>query len=151
MLQESSKRAAPTSPPDPDHDAKRLRLGTDLWSEDEHRQQDERIKQLFEDKDWKVNDPVHMIHILNAVSSVALEGPHSHMVSTSFELNIQAFDSFGHFDPKLMKLVGDCYKKGSYKDVRCLGASFLPPAAIKLSMMYYLLFQKCSARSLPRS
>jgi hypothetical protein len=145
MLQESSKRAAPTSPPDPDHDAKRLRLGTDLWSEDEHRQQDEIIKQLFEDDDWKVNDPAqHIIYILNTVSLVALEGPHSHMVSPSFSR--QVFK-----DPKLMKLVGDCYKKGSYKDVRCLGASFLPPVAIKLSMMYYLLFQKCSARSLPRS
>lgn len=132
MLQEGSKRAAPTSPPgDPNRNAKRPRpIGTDLWSEDEHRQQDEKIKQYFlenleDNEHLKVNDIQDMTEVINTVRSVASEGPHSHMIATGFERKIFK-------DAELLKLVGDCYKKGSYKDVRCLGVSFLPPVVIKL-------------------
>jgi hypothetical protein len=134
MPQESSKRAAPTSPPGgPNRDAKRLRLATDLWSEDQHRQQDEIAKQRLRGhhrKPYDIDDELHMAYVFQIVGEVASEGPNSHMFYVSAETRhyIDALEQ----DPVLMKLVGDCYTNGSYKDLRCLGASFVPPVAIYL-------------------
>ena len=127
----SSKRPASASPVG-DHDPKRLRLVTDLWSEDEHLQQDEIVKQLLrgtddEPKTHDIGDRFHILHILETVAHVACEGRHSR--SLRYREGRDALKK----DPALMKLIGDCYTNGSYKNVRCLGASILAPVAINFS------------------
>jgi hypothetical protein len=121
------KRAASASPVgDPKRDVKRLRLAsaTNLWSEDEHRQQDEAVKQRLFSKSEKprkydINDQLHMAAVLKFVGEVALEGPHSHVfhVPAATEHYIGALEE----DTDLMELVGESYMSGSYKAVRCLG------------------------------
>ena len=71
-----------------------------------------------------------MAHVLQIVGVVASEGPYSHMFYVSAENH--HYTGLLEQDPVLMKLVGDGYTNGSYKDLRCLGASFVPPVAINL-------------------
>jgi hypothetical protein len=130
MLQETSKRVATSPVGGPDRDPKRLRLATDLWSEDEHLQQDKIVNQEL-GEDYDIDNRRDMSIVLKHVAEVASKGPHSHLFHgpdpriTSFALKE---------NPALMKLVGDCYTKGSYKDIRCLGAPILPsPVAINFS------------------
>lgn len=128
MLQETSKRAATSPVGGPDRDPKRLRLATDLWSEDEHLQQDKIVKQNLQE-DYDINNRRDMAFILQLVADVASEGPHSHLVHVPTLPMLLPLKE----DPALMKLVGDCYTKGSYKDVRCLGAPIPSPVVINFS------------------
>ncbi|KAM6501288.1 hypothetical protein JOM56_004302 [Amanita muscaria] len=58
-----------------------------------------------------------MALVLKLVADIAYEGPHSLLfhVPAANEHYLDALEE----DPDLMKLVGDCYTSGSYKDVRC--------------------------------
>ena len=137
MLPESSKRAASTSPVGvPKPDAKRLRLAKDLWSNEEHQQQDEVIKQRLVGKDGKprkydVNVETFMAVVLKLVGEVAMEGKYSHLfhVPAATEYYIVALEE----DPDLMRVVGESYMSGSYRAVRCLGESFCTTIQNKLS------------------
>ncbi|KAM6495554.1 hypothetical protein JOM56_008260 [Amanita muscaria] len=129
MLQ---KRAASTSPVgSPARDLKRLHLATNLWSESEHLQQDDIVKQRLLGKGLKPRtydfNQLHMALVLKRVAQVASEGPHSHLlhVPAAEDHYIDALEE----DPDLMKLVGDCYTNGSYKDVRCLAFLRKNPAS----------------------
>ena len=128
MLPQSSKRAASTSPVrDSKHVTKRLRFAKDVWSEEEHRQQDEAIKKRLVGRDgnvrqYNVNDEMTMAFILKHVVQVASEANHSHLFpasATTDDYNV-ALEN----DPDLLRVVGECYKSGSYKSVRCLGEPF---------------------------
>ena len=69
------------------------------------------------------------------------QGPHSYLLQVP---NLRISNSALKEDPAFMKRVANCYTKGSYKNVRCLGAPILPsPVAINLSNI-----QKFSARNL---
>jgi hypothetical protein len=128
MPQENSKRPASASPEgDPKRDTKRLRRATDLWSEDEHLKQDETVKQRLLGKgrtprEYFVNHEPSMGYILKYVADVAAQGPHSHLLHDPAEQRyyVEVLED----DPDLLKLVGEAYTSGSYKDVRCLGTSF---------------------------
>ncbi|KIL68319.1 hypothetical protein M378DRAFT_158863 [Amanita muscaria Koide BX008] len=129
MLQ---KRAASTSPVgSPARDLKRLHLATNLWSESEHLQQDDIVKQRLLGKGLAPRtydfNQLHMALVLKRVAQVASEGPHSHLlhVPAAEDHYIDALEE----DPDLMKLVGDCYTNGSYKDVRCLAFLRKNPAS----------------------
>jgi len=128
MLPERSKRVASTSPVDLKRDAKRLRLASDLWSNEEHQQQDEVIKRRLLGKDGKprkydVNVESLMAIVLKLVGDVASEGKHSHLfhVPPANEYYITALEE----DTDLLRIVGEAYTSGFYKDVRCLSESFL--------------------------
>ncbi len=128
MLPERSKRVASTSPVDLKRDAKRLHLASDLWSNEEHQQQDEVIKRRLVGKDGKprkydVKVETLMAVVLKLVGEVASEGKHSHLfhVPATNEHYIAALEE----DPELLRVVGEAYMSGSYKDVRCLSESFI--------------------------
>ena len=130
----SSKRPASASPVGDRH-PKRLRLVTDLWSEDEHLQQDEIVNQRLRGTDDErethdIGDIFHIRDILDTVAHVACEGRHSR--SLRIPPRREGLDALKE-DPALMKVIGDCYTNGSYKNVRCLGASILAPVAINFS------------------
>jgi hypothetical protein len=122
-MPDDSKRAASTCPTgDPNRDSKRPRLSPDLWSEDEHLQQDKMVRQRVR-RNYNVKDVTHMAVVLKLVGDVALEGPYSHLlhVPAKNEHYIAALED----DPGLMKVVGDSYTSDIYKDVRCHGMSYL--------------------------
>jgi len=128
MLPERSKRVASASPVDLKRDAKRLRLAPDLWSNEEHQQQDEVIKRRLVGRDGKprkfdVNIEGLMAIVLKLVGEVASEGKHSHLfhVPAANEHYIAAIEE----DPDLLRAVGEAYTSGFYKDVRCLRGSFI--------------------------
>jgi hypothetical protein len=128
MLPERSKRVASASPVDLKRDAKRLHPATDAWSDEEHQQQDKAIRRRLVGKDGKprkydVNVETLMAVVLKLVGDVALEGKHSHLfhVLPAIEHYIAALEE----DPDLLRVVGEAYTSGSYKDVRCLGESFI--------------------------
>ena len=128
MLPERSKRVASTSPADLKRDAKRLRLASDLWSNEEHQRQDEVIKRRLVGRDGKprhydVNGEIHMAIVLKLVGEVASEGKHSHLfhVLATNDHYIAALEE----DPDLLRVVGEAYMSGSYKDVLCLSESFI--------------------------
>ncbi|KIL63609.1 hypothetical protein M378DRAFT_164281 [Amanita muscaria Koide BX008] len=132
MLQENPKRAASTSPVgSPARDLKRLHLATNLWSESDHLQQDDIVKQRLLGKGLKPRtydfNEIHMALVLKRVAQVASEGPHSHLlhIPAAEDHYIDALEE----DPDFMKLVGDCYTNGSYKDVRCLAFLRKNPAS----------------------
>ena len=114
MLPERSKRVASTSPVDLTCDAKHLHLAPDLWSNEEHQQQDEEIKRHVE---------TLTAVVLKLGRNVASEGKHSHLfhVPPAIEHYIAALEE----DPDLLRVVGEAYTRGSYKDVRCLSESFI--------------------------
>jgi hypothetical protein len=123
MLPERSKRVASTSPVDLKRDAKRLRLASDLWSNEEHQQQDEVIKRRLlgkgdKPRKYDVNSEAHMTLVLKLVGDVTLEGKLSHFfhVPPAIEHYMEALEE----DPDLLRIVGEAYTSGSYKDVRCL-------------------------------
>ena len=64
-----------------------------------------------------------MTLVLKLVGDVASEGKHSHLlhVPPAIEHYIAAFEE----DPDLLRVVGEAYTSGFYKDVRCLSESFL--------------------------
>jgi hypothetical protein len=123
------KRGASTSPV-PHPDAKRLPL-PDQWSEDEHRLQDEIVKQRLSGKasrahplDYDINNLSSMAGLLTIVGKVAFENPQPHLFRVlSYEDYIDALAE----DPNLMKLAGESYMSSSFKAVRCLSASFCIP------------------------
>ncbi|KIL63638.1 hypothetical protein M378DRAFT_164328, partial [Amanita muscaria Koide BX008] len=123
MFQENPKRTASTSPAGcPNRDFKRPHLANDLWLEDEHLKQDNIVKQRLLGKGRKpttfdIEDAIHMALVLKLVANIASEGPHSHLfhVPAANEHYLYALQE----DSVLMKLVGECYTSGSYKDVRC--------------------------------
>jgi len=127
MLPERSKRVASASPVDLKRDAKSLRLAPDLWSNEEHQQQDEEIKRLVgrdgKPRKYDVNVETLMAVVLKFVRDVASEGKHSHLfyVSPAIEHYIAALEE----DPDLLRVVGEAYTSGSYKDVHCLSESFI--------------------------
>jgi hypothetical protein len=128
MLPERSKRVASTSPVDLKRDAKRLRLAPDLWSNEEHKRQDEVVRQRLVGKDGKprkydVSIESLMAIVLKFVGEVASEGKHSHLfhVPPAIERYIAALED----DPDLLRIVGEAYTSGSYNDVRCLSESFI--------------------------
>jgi len=128
MLLERSKRIASTSPVDLKRDAKRLRLAPDLWSSEEHQQQDEVIKRRLVGRNGKprkydVNVETLMAVVLKLVGEVTSKGKHSHLfhVPATIEHYIVALEE----DPELLRVVGEAYTGGSYKDVRCLSESFI--------------------------
>ncbi|KAM6501265.1 hypothetical protein JOM56_004279 [Amanita muscaria] len=125
MLQEHSKRAASTSPVG-SPTRKRLHLVNDLWSEDEHLRQDDIVKQRLQGIDCNVNDKIHMVWVLRTVAGVAFEGPYSHLLHATADLEYTCALAN---DLDLMKLVRDSYTKGSYKDVRCYGFLLKNPAS----------------------
>ncbi|KIL63618.1 hypothetical protein M378DRAFT_24971 [Amanita muscaria Koide BX008] len=119
MLQENTKRAATTSPVGcPIRHLKRLHLATDLWSEAEHLQQDAIVNErlLGKRRTYNSKQEVHMGCVLNLVADVVSQGPHPHL----FHLRAanECIDALEE-DSDFMKLVGDCYTNGSYKNVRC--------------------------------
>jgi len=61
--------------------------------------------------------------VLKLVGEVASEGKQSHLfhVPAANEHYIVALEE----DPDLLRVVGEAYTSGSYKDVRCLGESFI--------------------------
>ena len=128
MLPNTFKRAASTSPVGGlKRDGKRLRLAKDLWSDEEHLQQDEVIKQRLVGKDGKprqydVNVQTLMAVVLKLVGEVASEGKHSHLfhIPAATEHYIVALEE----EPELLKVVGESYTSGSYRVIRCLGESF---------------------------
>jgi hypothetical protein len=125
MLPERSKRVASASPVDLKRDAKRLRLAPDLWSNEEHQQQDEEIKRRLAGRDGKprkfdVNIEGLMAIVLKLVGEVASEGKHSHLFHVP-----AANEHYIEEDPDLLRVVGEAYTSGSYKDVRCLSESFI--------------------------
>ena len=124
---ERSKRVASASPVDLKRDAKRLHLAPDLWSNEEHQQQDEAIKRRLAGRDGKsrnydVNMESLMAIVLKLVGDVASEGKHSHLfhVPPANEHYMVALEE----DPELLRVVGEAYTSGSYKDIRCLSESF---------------------------
>jgi hypothetical protein len=128
MLPERSKRVASISPVDLKRGAKRLRPATDVWSDEEHQQQDEVIRRRLVGRDGKprkfdVNSEAHMTLVLKLVGDVTLEGKLSHLfhVPPANEHYIAALED----DPDLLRIVGEAYTSGSYKDVRCLSESFI--------------------------
>lgn len=127
MLPERSKRVASASPVDLKRDAK-CRLAPDLWSNGEHQQQDEEIKRRLAGRDGKprkfdVNIEGLMAIVLKLVGEVASEGKHLHLfhIPAATEHYIVALED----DPDLLRVVGEAYTSGSYKDVRCLSESFI--------------------------
>ncbi|KAM6501263.1 hypothetical protein JOM56_004277 [Amanita muscaria] len=66
---------------------------------------------------FDIEDAIHMALVLKLVADIASEGPHSHLfhVPAENEHYLYALQE----DSVLMKLVGECYTSGSYKDVRC--------------------------------
>ena len=128
MLPERSKRVASASPVDLRRNAKRLRLAPDLWSNEEHKQQDEEIKQRLGGRGGKpriydVSIESLMAIVLKLVGEVASEGKHSHLfhVPAANEHYIVALEE----DADLLRVVGEAYTSGSYKDVRCLSEAFI--------------------------
>jgi len=128
MLPERSKRVASTSPVDLKRDAKRLRLASDLWSNEEHQQQDEVIKRRLlgkgdKPRKYDVSSETHMVYVLKLVRDVTSAGKHSHLfhVPPAIKYYMEALEE----DPDLLRIVGEAYTSGSYKDVRCLSESFL--------------------------
>ena len=124
---ERSKRVASASPVDLKRDAKRLHLAPDLWSNEEHQQKDEAIKRRLAGRDGKpsnydVNVEFQMAVVLKLVGDLASEGKHSHLfhVPPSIEHCAVALEE----DPELLRVVGEAYTSGSYKDIRCLSESF---------------------------
>jgi hypothetical protein len=63
-----------------------------------------------------------MAIVLKLVGDAASEGKHSHLfhVPAAIEHYIVALEE----DPELLRVVGEAYTSGSYKDVRCLSESF---------------------------
>jgi hypothetical protein len=117
-----------TSPLDLKRDAKCLRLAPDLWSNEEHQQQDEVIKRRLVGRDGKprkfdINIEGLMAIVLKFVGDVASERKHSHLfhVPAAIKHYIAALEE----DPDLLRAVGEAYTSGSYKDVRCLSKSFI--------------------------
>jgi hypothetical protein len=101
-------------------------LAPDLWSNEEHQQQDEVIKRRLVRKDGKprkydVNVETLMAVVLKLVRDAASEGKHSHLfhVPPAIEHYIAALEE----DADLLRVVGDACTSGSYKDVRCLSES----------------------------
>ncbi|KIL63642.1 hypothetical protein M378DRAFT_12062 [Amanita muscaria Koide BX008] len=130
MLQENLKRPVSTSPVGcPNRDLKRPHLATVLWSEDEHLQQDDMVKQRLEGLYLDTKDKFHMAWVTKTVADVAFEGPYSHLFHVPAHENCLGALK----DSVLMKLVGDCYTNGSYKNVRLHGASILALVAINFS------------------
>jgi hypothetical protein len=122
------KRTAPNSPSgDQEREPKRLRLATDLWSEEEHRKKDEEVRELLAETEsgnnqWNVNDRIHMASVLRLVGDLVSNDLASPQFRVPAKFNyIKAINE----DPDLMKLVGDSYLSGSYKDLRRLGVSSL--------------------------
>jgi hypothetical protein len=100
-----------------------LHLAPDLWSNEEHQQQDEATQRHLAGRDGKprnydVNVESLMAIVLKFVGDVASEGKHSHLfhVPPAMEHYIVAFEE----DPELLRVVGEAYTSGSYKDIRCL-------------------------------
>jgi len=125
MLPERSKRVASVSPVDLKRDAKRLRPATDLWSNEEHQQQDEVIKRHLVGRDGKprkydVSIESLMAIMLKLVGDVA---SHSHLfhVPPAIEHYIASLEE----DPDFLRVVGEAYTSGSYQNVRCLSESFI--------------------------
>jgi hypothetical protein len=114
-----------------DHNPKRLHLATDLWSEDEHLQQDEIVSQhLPWEGNYDISNALIILFILKVVIDVACKGMHSHSLRIPPENELfQALQEV----PALMKLIGDCFTNGSYKNVCCLSASILAPIVINFS------------------
>lgn len=101
----------------------------------EHLQQDEIVKQGLlgngpKPRVYDINNELNMALVLRVVAQIASEGPHSHRlhVVAATEHYIAALEE----EPALMKLVGASFTNGSYKDVRCVGASILAPVRISL-------------------
>ena len=105
MLQETSRCAVSASlVGGPDRDPRRLRLATDLWSEDEHLlQQDESVcwAMALNPEFITLTTELYMADVLNVVAEVASEGP---TCSTKFQLYMNALRL--EKDPALMKLIG---------------------------------------------
>jgi hypothetical protein len=102
-------------------------FATDLWSEEAHRKKDKVVRERLAGKSGKpkkldVNDGFHMAGVLKLVGDLASEGSASPQFRVPVKFDyVEAIDE----DPDLMKLVGESYLRGSYKDLRCLGASSL--------------------------
>ena len=104
------------------------RVSFKLWSDEEHQQQDEAIRRRLVRKDGKpskfdVNSEGLMAIVLKLVGEVAAEGKLSHLfhVPATNEHYIAALEE----DLELLRVVGEAYTSGSYKDVRCLSGSFI--------------------------
>jgi hypothetical protein len=130
VLPENFKRAASTSPVlgDPNHNAKRIRLAKDIWSDEEHRQLDNVITQRLSGKHGKarkydVNLELCMAMVLKCVGEAAWEGKQSNLFHAPAAL--EYYNAELEEDPDLLKVVGDSYTSGSYKSVLCLGEPFL--------------------------
>ena len=152
MLPDHSKRVASTSPVDLKRDAKRLRLAPDLWSNEEHQQQDEQIKQRLVGRDGKprkydVSIESLMAIVLKLVGHVASEGKHPHLfhVPPGNEHYIAALEE----DPDLLRVVGEAYTSGSYKDVRCLSESFITLSINCLNICLPEFFRANSVSTFP--
>jgi hypothetical protein len=72
---------------------------------------------------YDVSSEIQMAVVLKLVGEVASEGKHSHLfhVPAANEHYIVALEE----DPDLLRVVGEAYTSGSYKDIRCLSKSFL--------------------------
>ncbi|KAM6501249.1 hypothetical protein JOM56_004263 [Amanita muscaria] len=131
MWQETPKRGASTSPVGcPIRDLKRPNLATN-FSEDDHLQQDDIVKQRLRDisSDLNTKEKFHMAWVIKTVAEVAFEeeGPDLHL------FQIKPFDDYlgavAEKDSVLMKIAGDCYTTGSYKDIRHHGFLLKNPAS----------------------
>ena len=128
MLPERSKRVASASPVDLKRDAKSLCPATDVWSDEEHRQQDEVIRRRLVGKGGKprkydVNVEITMAIVLKLVGEVMLEEKLSHLFHLpGTNEHIVALEE----DPELLRVVGEAYTSGSYRDVCCLSESSRP-------------------------
>jgi hypothetical protein len=91
-------------------DTKRLRLAKDLWSDEEHQQLDEVIKQRLvgnlkdgKPRQYDIRIKSLMAIVLKLVGEVASEGKHSHLfhVPAATEHHIVALEE----DPELLRVV----------------------------------------------
>ncbi|KIL66156.1 hypothetical protein M378DRAFT_10426 [Amanita muscaria Koide BX008] len=131
MWQETPKRGASTSPVGCSiRDLKRPNFATN-FSEDDYLQQDDIVKQRLRDmsSDLNTKDKFHMAWVIKTVAEVAFEeeGPDLHLFQIKpFEDYLYAVEEK---DSVLMKIAGDCYTTGSYKDVRHYGFLLKNPAS----------------------
>jgi hypothetical protein len=72
---------------------------------------------------YDINVETLMAVVFKLVGDVASEGKHSHLfhVPAAIEHYTVALEEV----PELLRVVGEAYASGSYKDVRCLSESFI--------------------------
>ena len=95
--------------------------------------QDEELKRRLGNSGRKyyADQDFSMAHVLELVVEIARNDARSELLQSHKTMldYVAAFQK----DPDLLILVGDAFKRGSYKDVRCLGMSFcLPLERIRL-------------------